>query len=320
MLEQDIKKLADPAQKLTHKLLRSLSGLEPDALAAVQAAWPAMAVTRRRQIVAALVEMAEDDVEMDFVDVFRVLLSDDDAAVRASAASGLWETDDPRPIDPLLRLLHSDPSSDVRAAAAESLGHYVAQVADDAQRTSRAKRLMAGLLDALNSTDPADTDLVRRRALESVAGFGEDPLVVAAITEAYNSKNQTLRAGALSAMGNTFDERWRPVIQEQLQSPEAELRFEAARAAGDLMIEEAVPRLVAMTKDLDEEVRLMAIWALGEIGGLQAKATLTALLESHSEGVRDAAEDALAELRFNENPLDFNDMFGDAAARHGKKN
>lgn len=320
MFEQDIKKLADPAQKLTHKLLRSLSGVEEADQAALQAIWPTIAVARRRHITTALVEMAEDDVEMDFVDLFRFLLDDADATVRATAASGLWETDDPRVLNPLLSLLQTDPSPDVRAAAAESLGHFVAAVADNPQRGSRARRLMAGLLEAFHSTHPANTDLVRRRALESLAGFGEDPLVVAAITEAYNSANQTLRAGALSAMGNSFDARWHPVVVEQLANHEAELRFEAARAAGDLLIEDAVPKLVTMTADPDEEVRLMAIWALGEIGGLQAKATLSNLLESQNESVRDAAEEALEELRFNENPLDFSDMFGDSAARHGKKN
>ena len=319
MLETDIKKLTDPSQKLTHKLLRSLASLEGEGLAAVKAAWPAIAAARRRQITAALVEMAEDDVELDFVDLFRILLDDADATVRASAVSGLWETDDQSLIDPLLRLLQSDPSADVRASAAESLGHFVAEVADDGRRTSRAKRLLAGLLEAFHDTRPPSSELVRRRALESLAGFGDDPLVVAAINEAFSGASQPLRAGALSAMGNTFDARWNPIIVQHLSSPEAELRFEAARAAGDLMIEDAVPTLVAMTKDLDEEVQQMAIWALGEIGGLQAKATLTTLLESHSEGVRDAAEEALADLRFNENPLDFSDMLGDSA-HHGKKN
>jgi HEAT repeat protein len=320
MLEQDIKRLADPTQKLTHKALRALSGLERTALAPLQAAWSGIPVQRRRQITAALVEMAEDDVEMDFVEVFRALLGDADATVRSSAVSGLWETDDESLIDPLLGLLGNDPAADVRAAAAESLGHFVAELADDPRHAGRAKRLLGGLLDALHSTNPANTDLVRRRALESAAGFGDNPQVVAAITESLSSTSPALRAGALSAMGNTFDAHWTPTVLDQLGSAEAEMRFEAARAAGDLRIEDAVPRLVAMTKDLDEEVQLMAIWALGEIGGLQAKATLTALLESHSEGVRDAAEEALAELRFNENPLDFADMFGEGAGRPGKKN
>ncbi len=319
MQDSDIKKLSDPTQKLTHRLLRSLSALDADGLAAVRRAWPDIPDNRRRQITTALVEMAEDDVEMDFVDFFRQLLDDRDPGVRAAAVSGLWETDDVRLIDPLLNLLRHDASSDVRAAAAESLAHFVAEVAEQPGRTSRARRLLSTLLDAFNDTALPNTDLVRRRALEALAGFGDDPLVVAAITEAYNSSSVTLRAGALSAMGNSFDARWNPVVMEQLSNPEPELRFEAARAAGELMIDDAVPTLVNLTKDLDEEVQLMAIWALGEIGGLVAKATLQSLLESHSESVRDAAEDALADLRFNENPLDFSDMFGDST-RHGKKN
>jgi HEAT repeat protein len=69
-----------------------------------------------------------------------------------------------------------------------------------------------------------------------------------------------------------------------------------------------------MTKDADSEVRLMSIWALSQIGGLAAKTCLTQLLESHDESLRDAAEEALEELKFNENPLDFGSMLKPPAA------
>jgi HEAT repeat protein len=316
MLEQTLQQLADSQQTLTHKLLRTLSGLDRTGLVAVQRVWPTIPDTRRRQITTSLVGMAEDDAELDFVDILRICLADTDAEVRAVAVSGLWETNDQTFIDPLINMLRSDPSAQVREAVAELLGHF-GMLSVDKQVRGRGKRLLAALLDTFHSKDdPTNTEEVRRNALESAAFFSEDERVLAAIREAYADPSLTIRAGAVSAMGMSFDETWAPTILKELDNPEPEMRFVAARAAGEIWMESAVPRLVDMIKDPDSEVRLVAITSLGEIGGLQAKTTLTHLLESHDEGLRDAAEDALKELRFNEDPLDFKDMLG--GARKGK--
>lgn len=309
MLEQTLRVLADPGKSLAHKLLRSLSGLAPGALAEVRQAWPTISVARRRQVTRALVEVAEDDAELDFIDLFRDLLTDGDSEVRATAVSGLWETSDERCLDQLLDLLAKDPSSDVRAAAAITLGHFSMLAADGQLHGSRPKRLRRALLDAFHAVDdPINTLDVRRNALEAAAFFSEDEEVDEAIEQAYDHEDVSMRASAVSAMGFTFDERWEPIILRELDSPDAELRFEAARSAGDLMLESAVAQLVAMTSDEDIEARFMAIWALGEIGGPQAKASLTVLLESHDQATRDAAEEALDELRVNENPLGLDDL------------
>jgi HEAT repeat protein len=319
MLEETLTKLGDPKEAPTHKLLRTLSGLDRPGLAAVQQAWPTIPDARRRQITAALVEMAEDDANMDFVDVFRIALADPDDIVRAAAVSGLWETTDRSFLDPLINLLRTDPSSQVREAVAELLGHFGMLAADERIRAGRSKRLLAALLDTFHSSDPLNTAEVRRNALESAAFFGDDERVTAAIREAYRDSSMTIRSAAVSAMAVTFDEQWEEIIASELDSPDPEMRFVAARAAGEMWLEAAVPRLVAMAKDPDHEVRLMAVTSLGEIGGLQAKATLTELLESHDESLRDAAEEALEELRFNENPLDFGGMFADGKKGKGKK-
>jgi HEAT repeat protein len=320
MLEQTLHALADPAKSLPHKLLRSLSGLDPAGLAEVRQAWPAITVARRRQVTRALVEIAEDDAEMDFIDLFRDLLADDDSEVRATAASGLWETTDERCLDQLLDLLARDPSADVRAAAAITLGHFSMLAADGQLHGSHPKRLRRALLDAFHAVDdPINTLDVRRNALEAAAFFSEDEEVDEAIEQAYDHPEVDMRASAVSAMGFTFDERWEPIILRELDSPEPEMRFEAARSAGDMLIESAVPSLVAMTSDDDVEARLMAIWALGEIGGPQAKASLTVLLESHDEATRDAAEEALDELRVNENPLGLDDLLRSNKGKQPKK-
>ncbi len=317
MLEQKLKKLADPAQPLTRKQLRALSALDTTDIAKFRQSWPAIAEARRRQIVHAMIESAEDDPEADFVDVFRVLMTDSDAEVRATAVSGLWDADDKSLIDVLIKMLSTDPSALVRAAVAEVLSLFGNLVAD---QPKRAQRVTDALLAAYHNTnDPATSDAVRRSALESAASFSEDERVNAAIRDAYNSASPTLRAGAVGAMGSMFDEQWTAIILQELESTEPEMRFVAARSASELTLEAAVPRLVKLTADRDPEVQNMAIWALSEIGGLQAKATLTQLLESHNEGVRDAAEEAIENLHFNENPLDFADLLAAPNTGAGKK-
>jgi len=319
MLEDTLKKLADSSQSLTHKLLRSLSGLDRSELNAVQSVWPTIAAERRRRITHALVEMAEDDAEMDFVDLFTNLLTDPDAEVRAAAVNGLWETTDERLVDPLIALMRADPSPLVRAAAADILGHFGLLGPEEQLYSERHRRLLAALLETFyNQNDPLNTVEVRRNALESAAYFDDDA-VAAAIRAAYASPDLALRAGALSAMGLTFDDAWQPIVLEEMDSPEPELRYEAAEAAGNLWLEAAVPKLIAMTKDPDQEVRLMAIWSLGEIGGKAAKETLTALQRSSNEAVRQAAEEALEEILFNENPLGFNDVVGDLKKKSRKQ-
>ncbi len=306
MIEQTLQKLADARQQLSHRLLRTLSSLDNASLSAVRQVWPSIAVARRQQIIRALIEMAEDDAEMDFVDLFRDVLVDSDETVRATAISGLWETTDERLMDPLLTIMQKDPAASVRAVAAETLGHFSMLASDERLHSSRSKRLMAALLETWrNKTDPLNTEEVRRNALESVSFFGEEAQVTAAIREAYTNASIILRAAAVAAMGFSFNADWEPTVLAELKSAAPEMRYEAARASSELLIESAVPTLTAMTKDADSEVRLMSIWALGQIGGLPARACLTQLLESHDESVRDAAEEALEELKFNENPLDF---------------
>jgi hypothetical protein len=47
------------------------------------------------------------------------------------------------------------------------------------------------------------------------------------------------------------------------------------------------------------------VWALGEIGGDKARRLLVAVLESDAAHLHEEAEDALAELEFKSDNLDF---------------
>src|SRR5512136_2369346 len=107
---------------LASSALNALSNATKQNLAAFARAWVLLPVERRRSAVQMMVELAEANVELDFNRLFRYLLDDADAQVRASAIEGLWEDEDAALVKPFVGFLRSDPDARVRAAAADSLG------------------------------------------------------------------------------------------------------------------------------------------------------------------------------------------------------
>ncbi|MCC7353057.1 MAG: HEAT repeat domain-containing protein, partial [Anaerolineae bacterium] len=124
-LQHTFRRLLDTKQALTERVLLSLSDLNREETALFQATWGELPAERRRQLVRALVERAEEDFQVDYSAIFRWLLGDADPGARALAVEGLWEAEDTALIGPLVRLLANDPDVGVRAAAATSLGRYV---------------------------------------------------------------------------------------------------------------------------------------------------------------------------------------------------
>ena len=279
-----------------------LSDLDAARMAEFRAAWAAMTPVDRQELARALVDMAEDHVEYDFRAVFRWLLSDEDAEVRATAIEGLWEDESPGLIGPLLHLLRHDPDRRVREAAATSLGRFVLL----AELDKVPQREIAPVVEALleKARDAREDIDVRRRAIESL-GYVDEPHVRDIIEAAYYDGDVRMQASAVFAMGRSANPRWRPYILAELESPDPELRYEAALAAGELEIVEAISPLRALLEDDDVEIRLAAIEALGHIGGPEAERLLVRLAETESDLIAEAAEEALDELRFMRGDIDF---------------
>lgn len=305
-LSDYINELEDGSQRLRVSHLTRLSELSPEDRRKLSEAWPRIDVRRRRRIVQELVDLAEDNVELNFDAVFARGLSDEDAAVRLESVRGLWEHDAPDIIDPLLDLLDRDPDAGVRAEAALALGRFVALAVDGKLRERHFQRVEEGLKRAI--ANPSEAIEVRARAIES-AGAYDAPWVRQAISEAYESGVFRLKVSALHAMGRSCEDRWLPLVLKELSSDEPELRYEAALACGMVGDEAVIPNLIRLIVDPDEEVKEAAIHSLGEIGGRQAREALIALLDSDSEAVREAATEALAQLDYEEDPLSFKYRF-----------
>ena len=289
--------------KLAMRDLKPLSGLGREERADFWPAWVAIMPRRRAEIARAMVELAEDDIELDFAAAQIWLLEDDDAEVRASAIEGLWENTSPALLHQLLRQMRSDPAPAVRAAATISLSRFAYQAELDELDTPDSQALREGLLAMIrDARQPLE---VRRRALESAGYFGSIDEIQRQIELAYAGDEQLMRESALVAMGRSMLESWLPTIGRELTSPSPALRYEAARAAGE-MGEDAralLPKLAPLLNDHDSEVALAAIWALGQVGGDAAKRVLQQVRKSEDETRRQAAADALDELSLGENLL-----------------
>lgn len=276
-------------------VLVGLNDLGRADIATFKTAWAKIPEDRRAQIVRELIELAESDVLLDFSRVFRTLLDDPSPVVRQLAISGLWEDESVSLIPVLISLMSNDPSIDVRAEAAISLGRFSMLASIEELEDEHAIVVREALSQMARSlTEP---DLVRRRAMESLAAYGHEANVNELIDVAYLSDDLGMRTSAIFAMGRSSDRRWLPAIIAEFSSTDPEIRFEAARACGELGDQDAVSGLANLIKDDDAEVQFAAIAALGAIGGRGAIRVLSNYARTCPPAHQEAVDDAVAEAK-----------------------
>jgi HEAT repeat protein len=280
---------------LSPSLLFALSDLDRRELQEFARVWQLLAPDKRRRITQAMSELAEERIEADFTRIFRYLLDDEDAEVRASAINGLWEDEDPALVKLFIGALRSDQAARVRAAAAEGLGRFLLLAETKRLPAVDGDDIQTALLATIRNA--GEDQLVRRRAIEAIAYIGDETVrnIVAA---AYADDDAKMRATAIFAMGRSADPYWKRTTAQELYSPDPQIRFEAARAVGELEFKAAVPRLIELMDDPDREVQSAAITSLGQIGGKDARRALINVIEGEDEVAREIAQDALDELEF----------------------
>jgi HEAT repeat protein len=293
--------IADSTQPLSNAELGELSDLSADEVKHFEAAWARMDTERKRQILARLEELTEDNIELNFDRIYRSAIYDTDDTVRREAVEGLWENCEPSLVRPLLRLVQQDPAYKVRSAAATALGRFALLAEHQKIPGENRLRISQTLLAVIHNQDePVE---VRRRALEAIAPLSL-PEVTQTIWEAYRREEPGLKISAVYAMGRNCDLLWMPTVLKEMDDDDPEMRYEAATAAGELGEAEAVPRLIELTVDTDMEVKLAAILALSKIGGQEAKQRLRTLMTNKSKAVQEAAEHAITEMEAYEEPAD----------------
>jgi len=279
-------------KRLTHAQLAKMSAMPRQKIDDFMATWPTTPLNERRRVARALVQLGEENVELDYNDLFLRLLDDPDTEVRTQAIEGLWEDERPSTADALIRVARSTDEA-IRSIALKALGRFAYRAALGELDPAVAARVRDVLVESSAASMPL---AVRRRAVEAVGYLGASEAVPDIIREAHRSENPGLRASAVRAMGFASDVVWLNTVLREMESEDPEMRFEAAQAAGQIEDERAVPLLIRLTRDDDQEVRLAAVTSLGAIGGPAAREALTRLLRSGDEVLSEAADAALDEL------------------------
>ena len=301
-LELVVDDLGNPEGPIRHTDLVQLSGLSRAGVAEVIAALARSPVERRRDLIDRMIELAEDNIELDFTPVLRASLRDRDAEVRAKSAHGLWDSEDRTIVRPLIDLLLKDPSSDVREAAATALARF-AELAGEGKLVRRdAQRISDALLLVVERADEGIE--IRRRAIEALASFDSDR-VRSVIEDAYSHSDARLRQSAIFAMGRSSEARWLPTVIKEMRNPDAAVRYEAAIACGYLGEDDTLPYLISLLNDDDSQVQLAAVRSLGVIGGDLARRALAQAMKRGDDAIEEAAEEALASIDFDDDPLGF---------------
>ncbi len=289
--------LLDSGKPFPKKYLQFFSDIDSASLQLLLDAWPRVSLTRKRTLLADLNQLLVEDSLVSFDDLARALLTDLDAPVRAGATRLLAECGDQKLLPLYEKIIAGDPSPEVRAEAAHSLGFFVAlgeleQISEAALRRAEESLLAAARDDNVE---------VRRRALESL-GFSAREEVPALIEAALRRESRDWRVSALIAMGRSSDERWAEPVIRMLLSEDRDVRLEAARAAGELSLPAArLPLLRMLEEETDPEIFSAIVWSLSQVGGEDVRVYLENLLDQTDDDDEiDFIEDALANLAFTE--------------------
>jgi HEAT repeat protein len=278
--------------------LDALSVLEGGDLNRFREVFQVLPAEARARLVVGLHAAAERRLRLDYSAVNQLALDDPDPRVRLAAVRASLEDRSPVLLSKLLALVASDPSVDVREAAAEDLARFtlLAELEDlDAESTAQVRTRLLAV-----AADTGEAPRVRAAALAAL-GYFSDMLVAQQLADGFSDPN--LRLGAVRGMGRSADPRWTDRLMPVLGSDDPELREEAARALGEIEDERAVTPLAELVDDPVLEVRLAVIQALGHIGGDEAREALLYLAAGAEDDIRQAAEAALDELEAAEGDI-----------------
>lgn len=290
-------------------LLYRLSDLTDDMFVEFAQRWPTVADDRRRVIIRHLVDICEENYVVDFSRIFTFCFTDPFAAVRVAALDGIWDETNVRLIDPVIRLMQTDPAIEVRAAAAAALSHYVLMAEWGQIPRTASARIVDTLLTEYEKPDTAVS--VKRAALEAL-GATNHPRVTNLIEAAYAHDDFDMNLSAVFAMGSSADERWLPIVLEEMSSSSPEMRIEATRAAGIIGHADALPALARLAADEDLEVGYAVVEALAQMGGDLAYKMLSRMAEDEDFAhLQEAVDEALEEMEWLGGEFDLLDMVPD---------
>ncbi len=293
--------LAAGTREIPSEDLTALSDVDAGARQRVRDAMRSLDQTARFAFLERLIELAEERLTLDYSAICLDCLEDDVAAVRALAASGLAQYEDPQALIRLAAVVADDPDEQVRVETAAALGTFALQ-GEFGRLQPRHADLVANTLRALVEAG-TEAPVVQAAALESLGVISAE-WVRDLIHDIYAADDPDLRVGALRAMGRSADVYWLPTIADALTALDEDERVAAAFAAGEIGDEDAAPLLRDLLEDESPEVVLAVIAALGEIGGPEAREALQEYATHPDAALRTASQAALQSLTLGEDPLE----------------
>jgi HEAT repeat protein len=223
------------------------------------------------------------NIATDRQETLKIVMADPESAVRAHAIEHVAAGDAGSWVGLVSHAL-KDPSTSVRAAAAQKLSELAPEGRD---------RAMPLLLGELQSSDPGVRELVIR-TLESstpIRAAELGPVIEAAGSEYKEVRRYATKAiASLVAAGTRVTE----ALCQRLTDEEPDIRMAAAFALGQAG-EAAVPALKRSLRSVNSEARGLAAFALGQMGAAARDAVpeLITALDDWSPRVRANAASAL---------------------------
>lgn len=282
--------------------LYGFSDLTSAELALLRNRWSSIDAGIRASVIREALDISLDNFQYAFTRLFMFATTDEEPEVRHLAVAALGFEQTAEAAERLLEAMRNDPSEDVRAEAANSLGPYVTLAEWEEFTPDLAGRLGQTLFGIAEDED--ESWHIRRRAAESVSARGPSERVNRLVQRLYDEDEIGLRASALYAAGRGNQRDWLVVAIEEFANDDAEIRREAARSAGMFGDADALPGLSELAySDGDTEVRHAAIAAIGEIGGKGAIRVLTRLEQGARKGDAEVIDDALIEASLWSDPF-----------------
>ena len=275
------------------RMLAGFSDMSRNDVRKLNTIWRTLPDDTRITIADHILALGQDDLLLDYQRFYRLLVDDSAAAVRQAGASGLAMYEDEDLIDPLVRMVTSDPDDGVRVVAAEALATFTT-LGEFLELTDKmVKKLRTVLMGIINDTTASGP--LRAAALAAAAVRSEDEEIQNAVEAFYHSGDAELRMGAIQAMGRSGNSRWLPLLDSAVRSTDSDVRQLVARSLAPFEAE-VVPLLTMLVReDPEGPVRLEAIQSLGIVGGRKALESLQTLRDYVSDDEIEAIDIAMSE-------------------------
>jgi len=200
-------------------------------------------------------------------DVLLEALHHDEACVRETAAEALGETGDPRAVEPLIRAVRSDPSSDVRTQAVWALGDL------------RDSRAFEPLLQTLLTDEHGFPGMAAATVLPT---FGR-PELCDRLVAVLRDGNEVARSGAAVGLGALRDPRAVQPLIRALQDPRPGVLVEVIKALHQIGDERATEAILSFQRDRAWPIRESVAAFLWVVRRPEGVALLTGMLGTDEE-------------------------------------